>query len=121
MSKDLTSFLLAIATIIGFFILGLGIGGYWMWTKWNKSKIEYQQKIQDNQAEYEQQLKDLTLYKDSLENQINTISTTIDSLNTSITSRTEALDSIKQEYDEQIDDINNMSHNELVNFFSNRY
>jgi len=121
MNQDLKSFILAIATIIGFFGIGFGVGGYWMWNKWNESKIEYQQKLQDNQAEYEQQLKDLTLYKDSLENKINTISTTIDSLNTSIANRTEALDSIKQEYDEQISNINNMSHNELVSFFSNRY
>ena len=121
MNQDLKSFILAITIVIGFFGIGFGVGGYWMWNKWNESKIEYQQKFQDNQNMYEQQLGDLKHYKDSLELKINAITTVIDSLNNSIANRNEVLDSLKQEYDDQINNINNMSHNELTNFFSNRY
>lgn len=121
MNINLKYFLFTLGTVIGSFFLGFGIGGYLTWAKWNKAEIQYQQNLQNTKNMYEQQLEDLHNYNDSVEYKIKAITHIIDSLNTSITNRNEALDSLKQKYDEQIDHINNMSHNELVEFFSNRY
>lgn len=121
MSNDLKTILSTVVIILGFFAFGFGIGGYWMWNRWDKSKIEYQQKLKDNSEEYQNQIDYLKHYNDSIEEKINIMIFMVDSLNTSIADRTAAIDSIKQEYDEQIDHINSMSHHELVEFFSNRY
>jgi uncharacterized protein HemX len=120
-NKELTQTLILIGALIGIFILGFGIGGYWMWGKWNEADTQYQYELQNNQNMYEQQLKDLKYYNDSLNLKVKAINITIDSLNKSITSRNRAIDSLKRKYNEQINNINNMSHNELTNFFSNRY
>jgi chromosome segregation ATPase len=84
-------------------------------------KQEYQRKLQENITKYQGEISSLKQVNDSLEKQVSHISNQVDSLNISIGERTAALDSIKQEYDEQIDNITSMSHHELVEFFSNRY
>lgn len=105
------------------FVAGLYLGTLIHSKRFGSETIrdEYTQKLKDNQDMYEQQLSNLITYKDSLESKINTNITTIDSLNDLIVKRAEALDSIKHIYDEQIDNLNNMSAGELVDFFSKRY
>lgn len=112
-----------IVSLVILFILGMCLGVFLYSKRFGPETIraEYIQKLKDNQDMYEQQLSNLIIYKDSLENKINTNITTIDSLNGLIVKRAEALDSIKHIYDEQINNINDMSSNELVGFFSNRY
>jgi len=109
--------------IVLLFILGMCLGAFLYSKRFGPKTIraEYTQKLKDNQDMYEQQLSNLIIYKDSLENKINTNIITIDSLNGLIVKRAEALDSIKHIYDEQIDNLNNMSAGELVDFFSKRY
>ena len=118
MSTQIKSSLLV---ILGVFLIGFGLGYTFVQNKWDEAKLEYQQDLQNTKDMYDQQLEDLYNYNDSIECKIKAVTYIIDSLNTSIANRTKALDSLKQEYEEQIDHIDNMSHNELVEFFANRY
>lgn len=110
-----------IITIIGCLLLGFGVGAYVVWNKWQQAKLEYKQKLEQSVDMYEQQIKNLQSYINTIENDITDIEQVVDSLNNTIASRNEALDNLKKEHDQTLKDIDNMSHNELIKFFSDRY
>ena len=111
-----------ILSFIGILVLGVALG-YFFTLKYAEQQAEekFLKMLKQNTLEYENKLQLLQDTRDSLQIQISQVNLVVDSLNTSIAQRNNELDELRDDYNETIESIGDMSHNELVNFFSSRY
>ena len=111
-----------ILSFIGILVLGVALG-YFFAFKHAKQQAEenFLKILEQNTLEYENKLLLLQDTKDSLQLQIFQVNLVVDSLNTSIVKRNNELNKLRNDYSKTVESIDNMSNNELVNFFSNRY
>ncbi len=77
--------------------------------------------LQEEKDKLQDKVDDTTKLKERLEVTIVETESKIDSLNTTIQNRNKQIDKLKKDYDKTLNGIDNMSHNELSNFFANRY
>jgi len=77
--------------------------------------------IEDNNTRYQTELDSLKALSDSLNREIQVVTYKTDSLRNSITARNKELNKLRIKYNEAIANIDNMSNDELGEFFSNRY
>lgn len=109
--------------------IGLLVGGALTWylTKdfANQAVIEaelrFNELLEQEKTKLSTKMSTLEKTKTDLEGILNETKQTVDSLNASIASRNKDLDKLKQKYNDQISDIYGMSHNQLTDFFANRY
>ena len=111
-----------ILSFIGILVLGVALG-YFFAIKQAEQQAEekFLKMLEKNTLEYESKLLLLQDTRDSLQTQIAQANLVVDSLNTSIVERNNELNELRDDYSETVESIGDMSHNELVNFFSNRY
>jgi len=110
-------------------IMGLvaGIGLTWYMTSdlvtqaTTEAELRFNQLLEEEKAKFSEEIGAITELKENLEYTLISTETIVDSLNTTISTRSKELNQIKKKYAEQISSIDGMSHNELTNFFSNRY
>ena len=111
------------------FLLGIIIGGSITWyivdDFIDRAKLEAEQKFNDllfqEKSKYLTEFSNLKSSKEKLKNLTNLTQSKIDSLTTTINNRTRELDKLKKDYNDKVSKIDDMSHNELTTFFSNRY
>ena len=109
--------------------IGLLIGGALTWYLTRdfanqaiiEAELKFNELLEAEKSKYQNELGTLIELTENLELTLTSTENTIDSLNTTISTRNNELDKIKQEYAEQMSDIDGMSHNELTNFFTKRY
>jgi hypothetical protein len=77
--------------------------------------------IEENVKNYQIQLLNLQLVRDSLKYEVSVANSKIDSLNNSISSRNKELNKLRKKYNETIASIDGMSNDELSKFFTDRY
>ena len=77
--------------------------------------------LQDEKDKLQEKVDDATRLKDRLEATLIETESKVDSLNTTIENRNKELIKIKRNYDKKVSSIDNMSHNELSDFFAERY
>ena len=111
-----------ILSIVGILALGVALG-YFFALKHAEQQAEekFLKMLEKNTLEYENKLLLLQDARDSLQTQIAQVNFVVDSLNTSIVERNNELNQLRDDYSETVESIGDMSHNELVDFFSNRY
>lgn len=110
-------------------IMGLvvGVGLTWYMTSdlvtqaTAEAEIRFNELLESEKAKFSEKMGTLTELKENLEYTLISTETIVDSLNTTISTRNKEINQIKRKYAEQISSIDGMSHNELTNFFSNRY
>jgi len=110
-------------------IMGLvvGIGLTWYMTSdlvtqaTSEAEIKFNELLESEKTKFSEKIGTLTELKENLEYTLISTETIVDSLNTTISTRSKELNQIKKKYAEQISSIDGMSHNELTDFFSNRY
>jgi len=86
-----------------------------------EAEIRFNELLESEKAKFSEEIGTLTELKENLEYTLISTETIVDSLNTTISTRNKEINQIKRKYAEQISSIDGMSHNELTNFFSNRY
>ena len=86
-----------------------------------EAEIKFNELLESEKAKFSKEIGTLTKLKENLEHTLTSTETIVDSLNTTISTRSKELNQIKKKYAKQISSIDGMSHNELTNFFSNRY
>ena len=111
-----------ILSFIGILVLGVALG-YFFTLKHAEQQAEekFLKMLEKNTLEYKNKLLLLQDTRDSLQFQITQVNLVVDSLNTSITERNNELNELRDDYSETVGSISDMSNNELVDFFSNRY
>jgi chromosome segregation ATPase len=77
--------------------------------------------LQDEKDKLQDKVDDATRLKERLEATLAETESKVDSLNTTIENRNKELIKIKRNYDKKVSSIDNMSHNELSDFFAKRY
>lgn len=77
--------------------------------------------LQDEKDKLQEKVDDATRIKERLEATLIETESKVDSLNTTIENRNKELIKIKRNYDKKVSSIDNMSHNELSDFFAERY
>ncbi len=110
-------------------LLGLIIGGATTWHFTSnlinnavvEAELKFNELLEIEQAKYNIKVDKLETVKNNLNDILSISEHTIDSLNTTIFIRSNELNKIKRKYDKQISSIDGMSHNELADFFSERY
>ena len=110
-------------------IIGLvtGIGLTWYMTSdlvtqaTAEAEIRFNELLESEKTKFSKEIGTLTELKENLEYTLTSTENVVDSLNTTISIRSKELNQIKKKYAKQISSIDSMSHNELTNFFSNRY
>jgi len=110
-------------------IMGLvaGVGLTWYITKdlttqaVIDAEIKFNELLEIEKSKYQGKLDRITFVKDNLEYTLTSTEMVIDSLNTTINNRSKELNRIKRKYAQQLSNIDGMSHNELTNFFTERY
>jgi len=110
-------------------VLGLIIGGFTVWSVTNdfvekavvKAEKQFDKLLEEEKKKYDGKIEDITTLKNGLEETLTETRLVVDSLNFTIHSRNKQLDRLKRKYYEQISYIDDMSHNELSDFFANRY
>ena len=116
-------------TALKIFITGLAIGGLVVWGLTNhmvenaveEAENKFENFLSEEKDKLQSKLDDSQRLKDDLEKSLAETQTKVDSLNTTILNRNNELNKIKKEYDKKLSSIDNMSHNELSDFFANRY
>lgn len=116
-------------TALKIFITGLAIGGLVVWGLTNhmvenaveEAENKFENFLSEEKDKLQSKLDDSQRLKDELEKSLSETQTKVDSLNTAILNRNNELNKIKKEYDKKLSSIDNMSHNELSDFFANRY
>jgi septal ring factor EnvC (AmiA/AmiB activator) len=116
-------------TALKIFITGLAIGGLVVWGLTNhmvenaveEAENKFENFLSEEKEKLQSKLDDSQRLKDELEKSLSETQTKVDSLNTAILNRNNELNKIKKEYDKKLSSIDNMSHNELSDFFANRY
>jgi len=110
-------------------VIGLvaGIGLTWYMTKdlttqaVIDAEVRFNELLKTEKSKYQGKLDRITFVKDNLEHTLISTEVVIDSLNTTIDNRSKELNRIKRKYAQQLSNIDGMSHNELTNFFTERY
>ena len=110
-------------------IIGLIIGVGLTWDMTNDlttqaiidAEIRFNELLEAEKSKYSEKIGTLTELKENLESTLTSTEIVVDSLNTTIGTRNKELDKIRKKYAKQISDIDGMSHNELTNFFTERY
>ena len=110
-------------------IMGLvvGIGLTWYMTSdlvtqaTSEAEIKFNELLESEKTKFSEKIGTLTELKENLEYTLISTETIVDSLNTTISTRSKELNQIKKKYAEQISSIDGMSHNELTDFFTERY
>ncbi|MDB4343213.1 hypothetical protein OAA26_00650 [bacterium] len=110
-------------------VIGLvaGIGLTWYMTKdlttqaVIDAEVRFNELLKTEKSKYQGKLDRITFVKDNLEHTLTSTEVVIDSLNTTIDNRNKELNRIKRKYAQQLSNIDGMSHNELTNFFTERY
>lgn len=111
-----------ILSLVGILVLGAALGCFFTFKYAEKQAEEkFLKMLEQNTLEYENKLLLLQDTRDSLQTQITQVNFVVDSLNTSIVERNNELNELRNDYSETVESIGDMSHNELVDFFSNRY
>lgn len=111
-----------ILSLAGILALGAALGCFFAFKYAEKQAEEkFLKMLEQNTLEYESKLSLLQDARDSLQTQIAQVNIVVDSLNTSIAQRNNELDNLRDDFNETVESIGDMSHNELVDFFSNRY
>jgi len=111
-----------ILSLVGILALGAALGCFFAFKYAEKQAEEkFLKMLEQNTLEYESKLLLLQNTRDSLQTQITKVNVVVDSLNTSIAQRNNELDNLRDDFNETVESIGDMSHNELVNFFSSRY
>jgi len=77
--------------------------------------------IEEEKEKLQDKVDDANKLKDRLEITLNETESKVDSLNTTIQNRNKQLTDLKDDYDKTLDNISNMSHNQLSDFFAKRY
>jgi chromosome segregation ATPase len=77
--------------------------------------------LEEEKDKLQDKVDDATKLKESLETTLVETESKVDSLNTTIQNRNKQIDKLKKDYDKTLNGIDNMSHNELSDFFANRY
>jgi chromosome segregation ATPase len=77
--------------------------------------------LEEEKDKLQDKVDDATKLKERLEVTLVETESKVDSLNTTIQNRNKQIDKLKKDYDKTLNGINNMSHNELSDFFAKRY
>ncbi len=110
-------------------IIGLvvGVGLTWYMTSdlvtqaTAEAEIRFNELLETEKAKHQGKLDKIAQIQENLEHNLTSTETVIDSLNTTILTRSKELNKIKRKYAQQISSIDGMSHNELTDFFTERY
>lgn len=115
---------ISIGLLIGL-VIGSSITWYLTSDFVNKAVVETELKfnelLETEKSKYQNELGVLTELKENLEFTLISTEIAVDSLNTAISTRNKELDKIRKKYVKQMSDIDGMSHNELTDFFAERY
>ena len=109
--------------------IGLLIGGALTWYLTRdfanqaivEAELRFNELLEKEKTKLSAEIFTLEKSKKDLEEILGNTKQVVDSLNASIASRNKDLDNLKKKYNDQISDIYGMSHNQLTDFFSNRY
>lgn len=77
--------------------------------------------LEEEKDKLQDKVDDATKLKERLEVTLVETESKVDSLNTTIQNRNKQIDELKKDYDKTLNGIDNMSHNELSDFFAKRY
>jgi len=77
--------------------------------------------LEEEKEKLQDKVDDANKLKDRLEVTLNETESKVDSLNTTIQNRNKQLADLKDDYDKTLDNISDMSHNQLSDFFAKRY
>ena len=110
-------------------IIGLvvGVGLTWYMTSdlitqaTAEAEIRFNELLETEKAKHQGKLDKIAQIQENLEHNLTSTETVIDSLNTTFLTRSKELNKIKRKYAQQISSIDGMSHNELTDFFTERY
>lgn len=110
-------------------IIGLvvGVGLTWYMTSdlitqaTTEAEIRFNELLEIEKAKHEGELDKIAKIQENLEYNLTSTEMVVDSLNTTILTRSKELNKIKRKYAQQISSIDGMSHNELTDFFTERY
>lgn len=110
-------------------LLGLITGGAVVWSMTSnfvdnavkQAEERFEGLLQDEKDKLQEKVDDATRLKERLEATLIETEFKVDSLNTTIENRNKELIKIKRNYDKKVSSIDNMSHNELSDFFAERY
>lgn len=115
---------IGLGIIIGI-VIGVGLTWYMTNDFVNNATIEAELKfnelLETEKSKYQNELNQVTLIQQNLEYNLTSAELAIDSLNTTINTRSNELNKIRKQYAKQMSDIDGMSHNELADFFTERY
>lgn len=122
--KNVRLISLGIGLLIGGILGGVAV---WSMTKnfvdraVTSAEERFDSLLQEEKDKLQDKVDDTTKLKERLEVTIVETESKIDSLNTTIQNRNKQIDKLKKDYDKTLNGIDNMSHNELSDFFANRY
>lgn len=115
---------ISIGLLIGL-VIGSSITWYLTSDFVNKAVVEAELKfnelLETEKSKYQNELGQVTRIQENLKYNLASAELAIDSLNTTISTRSKELDKIRKKYVKQMSDIDGMSHNELTDFFAERY
>lgn len=122
--KNIRLISLGIGLLIGGILGGVAV---WSMTKNFVDKAvmaaeeRFDSLLEEEKEKLQYKVDDVTKLKERLNDTLNETELKVDSLNTTIQNRNKQLSDLKKDYDKTIDNISSMSHNELSDFFTNRY
>ena len=113
---------------IGILIGGI-LGGVAVWSMTKNfvdravaaSEERFDSLLEEEKEKLQDKVDDANKLKDRLEITLNETESKVDSLNTTIQNRNKQINKLKKDYDKTLNGIDNMSHNELSDFFAKRY
>ena len=113
---------------IGLLIGGI-LGGVAVWSMTKNfvdravaaSEERFDSLLEEEKEKLQDKVDDANKLKDRLEITLNETESKVDSLNTTIQNRNKQINKLKKDYDKTLNGIDNMSHNELSDFFAKRY
>ena len=77
--------------------------------------------LEEEKDKLQDKVEDANRLKDKLEETLLVTESKVDSLSTTIQNRNKQIDELKKDYDKTLNGIDNISHNELSDFFAKRY
>jgi len=86
-----------------------------------EAELKFNELLEAETSKHQNELGQVTRIQENLKYNLASAELAIDSLNTTISTRSKELDKIRKKYVKQMSDIDGMSHNELTDFFAERY